>query len=448
MVQYERITNLAPVIACQKANEAVCEGWGRREYDVLGLSKPIPWNVGKSEFRSWSLYIHLLDMIDALLSAHCKTGGWRYLFPTLRIELDWVKMYRRGAEGVLPMAECNLAEGLRGCRLGVTSRGNIWPSLEQFWPLAMPVLQRADGCSSLEGGLWQLSVANSGVAQDARLQLFVTSEMVALQHLLDPAVEALEQPVGLRSHLRGQAVFGVEGGVEPVEVIVAGGGAPAQPEKPFGELFSVFGQHPGDLYRRGALQSTQEPAGVGGRLHRVDAPEDPAGGAVDGDEEVATPFLIGHLRKVFHMDVEIDGLISLEGFVRRLQLLQPRDPMPTQAPAQPRARDVRDQKLPHNLEQIVERQRQRPAQNHRLLGSHQRRLQPMWRMSAVLHACLAYSTAIPSAQRLRSAPPPPRPARCWSGSPPEPSAWSLPACEAGSACQLLVPIPSEERPCH
>lgn len=78
----------------------------------------------------------------------------------------------------------------------------------------------------------------------------------------------------------------------------------------------------GDLHRSGALQIAQEPAGVGRGLRRVDAHEDPACRPVDGHEEVAAAVLVGHLGQVFDVDVQIAGLVGLEGAVRGLGFLR------------------------------------------------------------------------------------------------------------------------------
>lgn len=115
---YEQITNLAPTKAVRKSDEALLEGWGRRQYAALNLSKPIPWALTNPDLRSWNFYIHSLDMIDTLLAAHSQTADLRYLTPALRIGLDWVSTHPRQAEGVSPMAWYDMAVGLRAYRLG------------------------------------------------------------------------------------------------------------------------------------------------------------------------------------------------------------------------------------------------------------------------------------------------------------------------------------------
>jgi hypothetical protein len=62
--------------------------------------------------------------------------------------------------------------------------------------------------------------------------------VVALQHFLDPAVEALDHTVGLRRFRWGQAVLDAQLGAELVEFVVACGRALAQAEQAVGELLA------------------------------------------------------------------------------------------------------------------------------------------------------------------------------------------------------------------
>jgi hypothetical protein len=54
------------------------------------------------------------------------------------------------------------------------------------------------------------------------------AEAVALQDILDPALESLDHAVGLGVHRRGQAGRDTELGAERVELMIAGGGLLAQ----------------------------------------------------------------------------------------------------------------------------------------------------------------------------------------------------------------------------
>jgi len=65
----------------------------------------------------------------------------------------------------------------------------------------------------------------------------------------------------------------------------------------------------------------RQAARVCGGLGFEDADENPAGRPINRYEEVAARGLIGHLRQVFHVDVEVSRLVSLEGAVLRLLFL-------------------------------------------------------------------------------------------------------------------------------
>jgi hypothetical protein len=78
-----------------------------------------------------------------------------------------------------------------------------------------------------------LLVIEPDVAVQRRLQLFAASEVVALQHLFDAAIETLEpmpgktlktherEPVGLRRLGRGQAVLNIEVREDCIEIVLA-----------------------------------------------------------------------------------------------------------------------------------------------------------------------------------------------------------------------------------
>jgi hypothetical protein len=59
------------------------------------------------------------------------------------------------------------------------------------------------------------------------------------------------------------------------------------------------------------------------------------------------------VRQVFHIDVDVSGLISLEtamlgAGLLSLEIAQVANPVPAQAAIQPGARDIRIQKLPNH----------------------------------------------------------------------------------------------------
>lgn len=71
-----------------------------------------------------------------------------------------------------------------------------------------------------------------------------------------------------------------------------------RPKKAIRERFALVGENGADAHRAGPLQITQEAPGVGRRPGLEDADKDPGRGAVDCDEEVAAPVLVGHLRQL------------------------------------------------------------------------------------------------------------------------------------------------------
>ena len=78
--------------------------------------------------------------------------------------------------------------------------------------------------------------------------------MVALKHLLDATVEALDHAIGLRGFRWGQAVLDAQFGAELVEFVVARRGTLAQAEQAVGELLAVVGQDGANADRAGTLQ--------------------------------------------------------------------------------------------------------------------------------------------------------------------------------------------------
>ena len=128
------------------------------------------------------------------------------------------------------------------------------PLPEQLRLLTVPALEGPDGRSALEDGLWQLAVVEVDVAQEGPLQVLAAPEAVALEDVLDPAVEAFDHAVRLRPHWRREAVLGAK----EVQLVLAGGHALAPAEQAVGESLSVVGQHPGDLHRGRAFQVAQE----------------------------------------------------------------------------------------------------------------------------------------------------------------------------------------------
>ena len=121
-------------------------------------------------------------------------------------------------------------------------------------------------------------------------QLLARLEVVRLQHLVDPAVEAFDHAVGLGELRRSEAVFDAQLGAEQVEQVRARGCALAQAEEAIRELLAVIGQDGADAERAGALQVTQKPPRIGRRLCLEDADKHPSRCPVDGDEQTGDDF--------------------------------------------------------------------------------------------------------------------------------------------------------------
>ena len=85
----------------------------------------------------------------------------------------------------------------------VASRVIVRPLLEERGLVAVPVLERGDGRSSFQDGLRDLAVVEADVAPDGLLEVLAGADAVALQDILDAAVEPLHHSVRLRPHGRG-----------------------------------------------------------------------------------------------------------------------------------------------------------------------------------------------------------------------------------------------------
>lgn len=107
-----------------------------------------------------------------------------------------------------------------------------------------------------------------------------------------------------------------------------------------------------------AFKFTKEAAGIDCCFGFEDTDEDPTCRSVDCHEKVAAGAIIGHLRQLFHVDMQLAGFIGLDGAVLRLwcfglQIAQVSYAMPTQAAVQPSAEGVRVQKLAHHRQQVI-----------------------------------------------------------------------------------------------
>ena len=238
--------------------------------------------------------------------------------------------------------------------------------------------------------LRQVLVVQQHVAMQCLAQILGAVEPVRLQLLLKHAVEPLYHAVGLRRAGLGEPVFDAQAVAQEFELVLARGVLGAAAEQAVGELLTVVGQDGLDHKRRGLGHLVDEAACSRLHLAPLDRDEHPARCAVDGHERIAARRLVGHLRQVFHIDVDVSRLIGLEGLGRRRlgrRLGQLVHASAHQQAVQGRTTHRRVDELAHHHQQVVQRQAQLLAQvDHQLLlASVQRGLQPVRRVAAVFH---------------------------------------------------------------
>ena len=145
---------------------------------------------------------------------------------------------------------------------------------------------------------WFERAAND-MAVQCGLQFLAGMEVVALQHLVDAAVETLDHAVGLRVLRGSRAMLDAEVTAQLIELTLAGGSALAQAEQAVGKLLAArhrprtdgglgsLGENGPDPDWAGPFEIPQEATGIRGGLGVVDADEDPAGRPINGHEQVA-----------------------------------------------------------------------------------------------------------------------------------------------------------------
>ena len=85
----------------------------------------------------------------------------------------------------------------------------------------------------------ELLVVEPDIAVQRGFQFFAGSEVVTFQHVFDTTVEALDHTVCPGRSWRRQAVFGVQFGAEPVELMFSALFALAQAKETVGELLPI-----------------------------------------------------------------------------------------------------------------------------------------------------------------------------------------------------------------
>ena len=208
------------------------------------------------------------------------------------------------------------------------------------------------GADMAQCALGDVAIVDAGIALQGLRQVLPGAKAVGRQDLADAAVKALEHTVGLGMARRDEAVLDVLCVTDPIAAMLTRRFPLTGRAEPVGGFLAVIGQDVGDLKGGGLEEIGQEALGAGGGLLRQDLNIDPARGAVDGGEQVATLVLVGHLRQVLDIDMHKAGGIVFEGLIGRLavrvtgqQRFEVRDPMAAQATVQTGARDTLVEKL-------------------------------------------------------------------------------------------------------
>ena len=228
-----------------------------------------------------------------------------------------------------------------------------------------------------QGPRWQVVIVDLDIALQGRRQGLPGATAVGRQDLADAAVKALDPAVGLGMARRDEAVLEVRCVADPVAAVLAGRFPLTGRAEPVGEFLAVSGQDGGDLKGGGVEEMGQEALGAGGGLLRQDLNLDPARGAVDGGEAVATRVRVGQLRQVRDIDRHHAGGIVFEGRIGRLaarvtgqQRLEVRDPRAAPAPIQTGARHPRVQERAGHRQAVIPGQQPglAPGHHHRRRG--------------------------------------------------------------------------------
>ncbi len=129
-------------------------------------------------------------------------------------------------------------------------------------------------------------VVKADIAVQGLLQVQGRVEVMGLQDVADAPIEPLHHPVGLRGSGFGQAMLDAQGLTQLVKFVFPGWLAVFGAEQPVSELLGPVGQQFRDLDGTGLGERLQESTRGGRGLVGLDGDEYPAGGAVNGHEEI------------------------------------------------------------------------------------------------------------------------------------------------------------------
>jgi hypothetical protein len=138
---------------------------------------------------------------------------------------------------IVQIAQDSVLEQIHSLPLGplrVRSRLVVDAPPEQLRPVALPVLEGVDGSSAFQEGLRERAVVEVDVAQEGLGKVLAALEAMALQDVVDPAVEPLDHSVGLWPHRWREAVLGAEVCAELVELMLSGADTLAHAEQAVG----------------------------------------------------------------------------------------------------------------------------------------------------------------------------------------------------------------------
>ena len=145
-------------------------------------------------------------------------------------------------------------------------------------------------------------VVDFQVIAQRRFQFGPGGETGLVDDLADAAIEAFDNAVGLRVTRRNQSMFDHQLLAQHVKDMLAAWDTVAADRifflagKTVGELAAVVSEQFDDGDRASIFQFEQEVGTAAVGLVGIDFHEDPARGAVNGDEQVTAFGFIGHLR--------------------------------------------------------------------------------------------------------------------------------------------------------
>ncbi len=240
---------------------------------------------------------------------------------------------------------------------------------KQIRVFVLPIFESLNGRSVLKCLLRDVLIVQVAVALEGCRQILARVKAMRGQDLADAPVEALDHAVGLRMAHRGKAVLDTELVAELVKAMGTAGLAVFALQS-VGEGLVIVGEQPMDAKRCLLTHGLEKGAGRAGGFVRLELEVNPAARPIDGHKQILARRLIGHLREVFVVDMDIAWRIGLKGLARalcllsRAQIRQTADPMAAQAAIQSRAGDAWIEELAHHDQQIIEWQLQCAAQFH------------------------------------------------------------------------------------